>query len=195
MDQILALVSYVIITTFTPGPNNLTATSSGLKNGYKRTLPYLFGIALGFFVVMLLSGFLNLIIGAHFSVIKTILKWVGFIYLLYLAINPFIHSSTETKEPTFTFTSGFILQVFNPKVILFGITTYSLFSNILLSKSIIIFSSSLIFTVVCFTAISLWCILGSIFSSYLNTKKRRLILDIILAILLVLTAISIIFEK
>jgi threonine/homoserine/homoserine lactone efflux protein len=48
---------------------------------------------------------------------------------------------------------------------------------------------------VCFTAISLWCILGSIFSSYLNTKKRRLILDIILAILLVLTAISIIIEK
>ena len=35
---------------FTPGPNNALVAASGVNFGYRRTLPHIFGIALGFAV-------------------------------------------------------------------------------------------------------------------------------------------------
>ena len=39
-----ALVSYYFVMFATPGPNNAMLTASGIKFGFKRTLPHLIGI-------------------------------------------------------------------------------------------------------------------------------------------------------
>ncbi len=48
-QDIFPLAVYIVVTTFTPGPNNITAASSGAARGFMKTLPYLAGMALGFF--------------------------------------------------------------------------------------------------------------------------------------------------
>ena len=52
----IPLISFVIVTTFTPGPNNISSAAMGVAYGYRRTIPYLFGIASGFFLVMLAAA-------------------------------------------------------------------------------------------------------------------------------------------
>ncbi len=42
-----ALVSYYFVMFATPGPNNAMLTASGIKFGFKRTLPHMFGIPFG----------------------------------------------------------------------------------------------------------------------------------------------------
>ena len=43
----IALISYIIVMSITPGPNNLMLAASGVNFGLKRTLPHLIGISLG----------------------------------------------------------------------------------------------------------------------------------------------------
>ena len=83
----LPLAAYVVATTFTPGPNNLSATSAGLKLGFTRALPHLAGIATGFFIVMLASGSFNFVLRNNIAQVSTWLKWIGFAYMLWLCIS------------------------------------------------------------------------------------------------------------
>ena len=43
-----ALLAFVVVTLFTPGPNNTMLMASGLNFGFRRGLPHLWGVALGF---------------------------------------------------------------------------------------------------------------------------------------------------
>ncbi|NTU96132.1 MAG: LysE family translocator, partial [Bacteroidales bacterium] len=37
-ELLIPFISYAIATTFTPGPNNASASSSGMQNGFRKTL-------------------------------------------------------------------------------------------------------------------------------------------------------------
>jgi hypothetical protein len=60
VKEILApFLIYVFVTTFTPGPNNITATSMGMNYGYATALKCIFGIVSGFICVAFFCGFLT----------------------------------------------------------------------------------------------------------------------------------------
>ena len=44
----IAFVVFAAVMFFTPGPNNIMVLSSGLTYGFRRTLPHIAGIAIGF---------------------------------------------------------------------------------------------------------------------------------------------------
>ena len=48
----LSLIGFAFISASTPGPNNLLLMSSGALFGWRKTLPHLGGVLLGFAVVM-----------------------------------------------------------------------------------------------------------------------------------------------
>ena len=50
----LPFLTYAVITAATPGPNNLMSMSNGGRLGFRRALPFNFGIWAGFSAVMLL---------------------------------------------------------------------------------------------------------------------------------------------
>ena len=52
-----ALVSYYFVMFSTPGPNNAMLTASGIKFGFKRTLPHAFGIPFGHIIQITLVCF------------------------------------------------------------------------------------------------------------------------------------------
>ena len=47
----IPLVSFAVVTTFTPGPNNLSSASLGVLYGYRDTVKYMTGIMVGFFFI------------------------------------------------------------------------------------------------------------------------------------------------
>jgi cysteine/O-acetylserine efflux protein len=95
--SIIPFLSYAIVTTITPGPNNITATSAGMKLNYKNSIPYLLGISFGFLCVMLFAGSFTSYITSKHNSLFSIIKWFGAAYILFLAIIPFL--STKNKKP------------------------------------------------------------------------------------------------
>ena len=84
-DVIVALCIFCIVSTITPGPNNMMLLSSGATFGFRRTLPHLFGISIGCVVMVVLLGFgLAGVIG-RMPWLYTLLHVVSAAYLLYLA--------------------------------------------------------------------------------------------------------------
>src|SRR5260370_4731530 len=82
---LIAFVIFAAVMFFTPGPNNIMLLSSGLTYGFRRSIPHIAGIAIGFAFMV---GTVGLGLGAVFiayPVLQTILKYAGAAYLVYLA--------------------------------------------------------------------------------------------------------------
>ena len=118
-DLVWALLVFVVVTLFTPGPNNTMLMTTGLNFGFRRGLPHLLGVSLGFAVMVLAVG---LGLGALFQAYPAaylILKYVGAAYLLYLAwqiasAGPIAEGSQGQGRPI-TFIEAAAFQWLNPK--------------------------------------------------------------------------------
>lgn len=81
----LAVLPFALSTTLTPGPNTIMVTASGATFGFRRTVPHMLGILLGFPVMLIAVGWgLGALFESHPAVHLT-LRWIGATYLLYLA--------------------------------------------------------------------------------------------------------------
>jgi cysteine/O-acetylserine efflux protein len=191
--EILSIITFALITTFTPGPNNISSASVGLNNGYIKTLPYLLGIFSGFFVIMILSAFLSVSLINTFPRIERILAIVGSLYILWLAYHTLIanYNFEDEKKSPLGFFRGFLLQILNPKVIIYGITLYSTFLKDLPRYSFQLPLTALFFAFISFCSISTWTLFGSFIRKYLTNIKAKLILNVFMSLLLVLTAVKI----
>lgn len=118
----LPLISYCLIAIFTPGPNNISSTSMGVLYGYKRTLRFILGITLGFFIVLLADALIANALLAVLPGFESILRIVGALYIAFLAFETLRKSfqiEVNDKKPH-GFWHGLILQVVNVKGILFA---------------------------------------------------------------------------
>jgi threonine/homoserine/homoserine lactone efflux protein len=85
LETLLPYVLYCVAMSGTPGPNNLMVLASGVNFGYRRTLPHVFGINIGFSVMLAMMA---LGLGAAFLAeprLQLVLKVVGLAYMLWLA--------------------------------------------------------------------------------------------------------------
>jgi threonine/homoserine/homoserine lactone efflux protein len=85
METLVPYILYCIAMSGTPGPNNVMVMASGVNYGYRRTLPHIFGINIGF---SLMLGIVALGLGAAFLAeprLQLLLKIVGVAYMLWLA--------------------------------------------------------------------------------------------------------------
>ena len=76
---------FAIAGSITPGPNNIMLTASGANFGFRRTLPHLLGVCLGFPVMALAIGLGLSRLFEELPIAHTVLKVVGSAYLLWLA--------------------------------------------------------------------------------------------------------------
>ena len=80
---LFALISYYFVMYVTPGPNNAMVLASGLKFGFKRTIPHISGITIGHVTQLILVCFGLGKIFQVFPNLQNILKIICAIYLLY----------------------------------------------------------------------------------------------------------------
>ena len=50
MPNVFAFLSYVVVTTFTPGPNNVMSMSNASRYGFRRSMRFTTGVCAGFFL-------------------------------------------------------------------------------------------------------------------------------------------------
>ena len=192
---LLSFLLYVFVTSFTPGPNNIMAMLFANKSGFKKTLRFCLGVGAGFFVIMILSSYFNLLLKNFIPKIEFAMTILAAVYMIYLAIKIVTsknHDKDDEDDKHNSFFSGMVLQFVNPKGILYGITAISTFilpyhtSNF----SLLLFSIFLAF--VGFLSTITWSMFGSLFQMFLT--KYRTQFNLVMALLLVYSAVSILVE-
>jgi cysteine/O-acetylserine efflux protein len=191
----LSFFLYVIVTSFTPGPNNIMAMVFANKYGLKKTIRFCFGVGAGFFVIMVLSSYFNLILKNYIPRIQSIMSILGALYMVYLALK--IVTSKDKGEDSsgnknYGFVTGMLLQFINPKGILYGITAISTFILPYYSSNFSLLLFSIILAFVGFMSTLCWSMFGAIFSRFLS--KYRSQFNAIMALLLVYSAVTILVE-
>ncbi len=185
----LAFLIFIMITTFTPGPNNISAATFGLHFGYRRTLNYLLGIFIGFFIMMMTTGLFADLISRILP--KYLLRFLGAAYITWLAASIFWGKKRE-KAAKNRFIYGFLLQWLNAKAILFSISLYVTFLAGI-SFLTLVFSAFMLATLT-FLAISAWTLFGKALQITLPNNKIIRIVNMIMFLLLIYTAITILLE-
>lgn len=192
MFSITAFLSYVFVTTFTPGPNNIMSMTNGNNFGYKKTLKFILGVTTGFAVIMILCNYLNLLLVGFIPKIKIFMDILGVAYMLYLAVK-ILKSSSNThnsqNKSLNTFTAGITMQFINPKVILYGITVTSSFILPYYNDIGTLLLFSIFFALIAFISTSCWALFGSLFQKFLS--KYNKLFNIVMALLLVYSALSV----
>jgi threonine/homoserine/homoserine lactone efflux protein len=184
------LVTFAVATSITPGPNNIMLTASGANFGFRRTVPHMLGIAIGFTIMVATIGLGLSEIFERFPVIHELLRYGGAAYLLYLAyrIATAAPTTSDAARPVgrpLTFLQAALFQWLNPKswmMAVGAISTYTTAGGDLMLESVTI---ALIFGAIGLPAVALWAALGVAIGRLLQTRWALRAFNIAMALLLV----------
>jgi threonine/homoserine/homoserine lactone efflux protein len=184
---LIAFVMFAVVMFFTPGPNNIMLLSSGLTYGFRRTVPHILGITVGFAFMIGAVGIGLGTIFIAYPVLQTILKYAGAAYLIYLAaviaMSEPVGPEQEKARGPMTFWGAAMFQWVNAKgwVMVIGtITAYAAIAsfpwNIVIQVTL-----SLILGAVSCTA---WALFGTALRPILTSPMAVRTFNIVMALLL-----------
>ena len=192
----LPLVSYVCITTFTPGPNNITSASLGTLYGYRKSFPFILGVGWGFFLILLMASGISSALLRTFPALEPALRLGGGAYILWLAWKIFratYDGENQKERPVLGFWKATFLQLLNPKGVIYALTLYATFLSPLVGHYDLILFSGILLGGVAILSCSLWALFGAGLHHFLNNPRLQRGVNTLLALLLVYTAASLMF--
>jgi len=183
------LILFAFVSSVTPGPNNMMLLASGVNFGFRRTLPHMAGIGIGFTVLLLAVG---LGLGALLAAWPPVfigLKIAGGLYLLWIAwkiaTSRALGDGRSTAAPM-TFLGAAAFQWVNPKAWVMALSAMAAYTdprNYLLSVAIVAGT----FGLVNFPSVSVWAGFGSLLRDWLSDPVRLRWFNGAMALLLVLS--------
>ncbi len=187
IERLTALAMFAVVSSMSPGPNNLMLMASGVHFGFRRTLPHMAGVAIGFTVMMVLVG---LGLGAVFEAypaLHLVLRVVGSLYMLWLAWR--IATAGPVQEGAsggapMTFLGAVMFQWVNPKAWIIAVTAiaaYAVASDYFTSVLIV----AGVFGLMNLPAIGSWVAFGTALRGVLRDPGRARAFNITMALLLV----------
>lgn len=192
MINLAAFLSYVFVTTFTPGPNNIMSMTNANRDGFKKTVKFNLGVFAGFMIIMLACSYFNLLLFNLIPRIKVFMGIIGSAYMIYLAYKIFTSNHAEGESDNNhinTFFNGLILQFINVKVILYGITAVSSFIIPYYSSHAALVLFSLFLSFIGFVSTTCWALFGALFQKVLSKYRRTF--NVVMSLLLLYSAIAI----
>lgn len=189
LDTFLALLLFAFTTSITPGPNNMMLFASGVNFGFRRTIPHMLGIGVGFLSLLLGVG---LGLGALLHTVPllyTVLKFAGGAYLVWIAWKIATSRSLSEKESgaqPMSFMSAAVFQWVNPKAWVMAVTAMATYTNpqfYLITVLLVGFA----FAAVNVPSVSTWAGFGSALRDWLSDPVRLKWFNITMAVLLVLS--------
>lgn len=186
-----AFLSYIIITSITPGPSNLLMMNEARKFGFKRSLPFNMGILSGFIILGIVTSLLTTSLYKWIPMIEPYFKVVGAAYLLYLAWKIAFSKGGKDEgiDNQSSFFSGLFFQILNVKSILYFLTALSTFVLPYSGSNITIFFFMCLTIVIGCVALLLWAVFGSAFKKIFSKYNKTI--NIVMCLLLVYSAITI----
>ena len=187
--EIISICLFWFVTAFTPGPNNIVASYSGFNFGIKKTIPHILGVTLGFttLIISLIIGLINIF--KIYPNIQEVLKYLGTLFLLYLAFKISFSSSdnSSNSENPVKFIETFLFQFLNPKGVIVGIIVVSTYIQVdenYVNYSLQVIILALLFSI---TSITSWTLVGRFLRKFATNEKFIKYFNYAMSVLLILS--------
>ncbi len=173
------------ITVWSPGPNNIFLLSSASRYGVRKNLKFMMGIWTGSLSLMILSGVFCSTLAKVIPGIQPVMKYVGALYLLYLAWQTYrrLPPGENQAEQVPTYPMGILLQLVNVKIIVYGLTMFSSFILPWETRPAMLLCYAFYLMVLGALGNLIWAFAGNILRQVYNAHYR--IMNIIMALLVV----------
>ena len=190
-DQFFPLILFGIATAFTPGPNNILSSYSGFNFGFKKTIPLMLGVILGWTTMLTVMASGLIIIFQKYIFLQSIIKILGTIFLIYLSYKIAFSSTNESeniKKPVLFFDT-FLFQFINPKGVMVAMIAVSTFIDV---QNNYLRDATIVITTYFFMAVfsvSSWCLLGKYLRKFATSKNFIRKFNYIMSFLLIVCVI------
>jgi len=186
-----AAMTFALVMSITPGPNNTMLLASGVNFGFRRTLPHMMGITSGCIVMMLAIGLGLGQLFARVPVLYPVLEIASAGYLLYLAwkiaASDALSVESADKRPM-TFLQAAAFQWVNPKawmMVVTGVTAFRLDDNLLINALLL----AAAFALVNLPSISVWAAFGMAMRRLLSRPSMLRVFNLMMAALLIASTV------
>ena len=172
-DLLPALAGFALVSSITPGPNNVMVMASGANFGMRRTVPHILGVGCGFVVMLLLVGLGLARLFEMFPVIRLVLTVVSALYLLWLAwkiANAAPVCSNSGRGHPFTFLQAALFQWVNPKAWMMALSAITLYASGDSTGALMLVAA--VFGIVNLPCVSAWAGLGTHAARWLSNPAR-----------------------
>ncbi|MEJ0022416.1 MAG: LysE family translocator [Alphaproteobacteria bacterium] len=194
-DLLLAFATFTIVSSITPGPNNLMLMASGTNFGVRRTMPHFWGVILGFTALILLVGLGLSQVFVRFPIAHVVLKVLSALYMLYLAWKIATApppSESQTQGKPMTFVQALMFQWVNPKgwsMALTAVSAYVVGYNVwgYVLVALVLGMTSIV-------ASGLWMLTGARLRRFLANPRALRTFNIVMALLLVASLYPVLFS-
>ncbi len=189
MEHFLGLIGFSFASSVTPGPNNVLLWASGASFGLRRTLPHVFGTALGIGAMTLAVAAASGAVLAAIPGLATAMKVGGSLYLLWLAwqiLRAGALERTDVARP-FGLASAAAFQLINPKAWIFALGAVTTFRPAELPIVVGSLVVALTMMVVIVPSALLWAGAGDALGRLTKGRRARQVVSVTLAGLLLVS--------
>ena len=180
------VLTFAMTAAITPGPNNIILSTNAVNYGFQATIPLMMGVFFGFLSVLTLCLLGIGELYKSFPAIAMIVKIVATCFLVYLSFRIFTSSSfsDEKNSKKFSFKDIYFFQIINPKAVTVSMSSSAIFIQNKFSYQIEFILIFLCFVISTSTSAIAWAAIGHSFRKYLDDKKKIIIFNRIMAVLL-----------
>ncbi|WP_088348390.1 MULTISPECIES: LysE family translocator [Rhodomicrobium] len=191
-DTLLPLTLFALASSVTPGPNNVMLTASGAAFGFRRSLPHMLGITIGFPVMIFAVGLGLGTIFIRYTQVHLALKLVGAAYLLYLAWRVAQAGQPDGGDANarpLSFLEAAAFQWVNPKAWMMAVSSIPAFTTVGGNYYAELLVICLVFAVITVPTCTLWCLFGVAIRQLIRTPGTARIVNLSLAGLVALSIV------
>jgi len=194
VEWLWAVSVFATAMTFTPGPNNVMLTTSGANFGYRRSIPHMLGITIGFPTMIAAVGLGLAGVFQNFPWLHEVLKYAGAAYLLWLAWH--IARSGRAENATgrarpLSFFEAAAFQWVNGKAWIAAIGALSAFTTVSGQILFQVMAIALVFGLVSYPSCSIWTAFGVAIGRLLSSDRALRTFNVSMAALLVLSIVPV----
>jgi len=190
-SQIIPLILFAIAASFSPGPNNIVTSYTSFNFGFKKTIPTMLGVVIGWMTLVVFLQMSSGVIFKQFEELQIIIKIFGSIYLFYMAYKLSFSKSISGKSSPkpVTFVNTFFFQFINPKAIIYALLAISMFVDV---QNNYLRDSLTLTAVFFFGAIGsqlTWCLIGKYMRKFATSVRFVKNFNYVMSFLLIVCVI------
>ena len=189
-ELLYALAVFAFVTSITPGPNNVMLMASGANFGFRRSIPHMLGIGVGFMVMVGLVGLGLMGVFDRYPVSHSILLVFSVGYMTWLAWKIATASAPSRREAGGTplrFVQAAAFQWVNPKAWAMALTAITAYAPDRSLWGIVMVAA--VFGVINLPCVSCWTVIGQQIRRFLGTPGRLRAFNWTMAALLVVSMV------
>ena len=189
-----ALCAFAFVTSVTPGPNNLMLMASGANFGFRRSVPHMLGVALGFVLMAATIGVGIAEVFERHPAAHTVLKVLSVTYMGYLAWRIATAAPPGERAATgrpMTFLEAALFQWVNPKAWAMALTAVTVYAPSAEPAAMLLVAA--VFGAVNLPSVGSWVVLGQGLRRLLRRRSHLRIFNLAMALLLMGSLVPVLF--